>query len=79
MAGEAREDRGRGNPLSDTERACRHYNISEEEYLSDPDSYPLPKRGTGLTSGNSIVSGLGIVGLVLAVSGVIGLAIKKNR
>jgi len=42
------EERGKGIPLSDIERACRHYNITKEEYLACPDCYPLPDRGTGL-------------------------------
>jgi len=46
--GQAREDRGKGIPLDDTQRAARHYNISPEEYLGCPDCYPLPDRGAGL-------------------------------
>jgi len=46
--GQAREDRGKGIPLDDIERAMRHYNISREEYLAHPAAYPLPDRGTGL-------------------------------
>jgi len=42
------EERGKGTPLTDLERACRHYGITEEEYLSCPECYPLPPRGTGL-------------------------------
>ena len=45
----AREERGKGVPLQDSERAARHYDISVEEYLDNPDLYPLPERGTGLT------------------------------
>lgn len=43
------EERGRGQPLEDIERACRHYGITEEEYCANPEAYPLPERGTGLT------------------------------
>ncbi|MBU0847035.1 hypothetical protein KKH23_07565 [Patescibacteria group bacterium] len=46
---QAREDRGKGDPLNDAERACRHYSITPEEYWADPVAYPLPDRGTGLT------------------------------
>jgi hypothetical protein len=48
--GQAREgeERGRGVQLTDTQRACRHYNITEAEYLAHPERYPLPERGTGL-------------------------------
>jgi len=47
-ARQAREERGKGVPLTDPERAARHYDISVEEYLDNPDLYPLPERGTGL-------------------------------
>jgi hypothetical protein len=43
------EERGRGIPLNDIERACRHYGITEDEYCAHPEAYPLPDRGTGLT------------------------------
>jgi len=43
------EERGRGVPLIDVERACRHYNITKEEYFAHPERYPLPERGTGLS------------------------------
>jgi len=79
MPGKAREDRGRGNPLNDAERAARHYNISIDEYLADPDSYPLPARGTGLTSGSGVASGLGVVGLIFGVSAAIALAVNRKR
>lgn len=48
--GRAREDeeRGKGQPLDDAERACRHYGITPEEYCAHPEQYPLPERGTGL-------------------------------
>lgn len=78
MNGRAREDRGQGQPLGDVERACRHYNITEEEYCAHPERYPLPQRGTGLTSGN-LVTGLGIVGLIFAVSIVVAVATTKRR
>jgi hypothetical protein len=45
------QERGRGIPLTDIERACRHYGITEEEYYAHPELYPLPDRGTGLTGG----------------------------
>lgn len=41
-------ERGYGKPRSDTERAMAHYGITEEEYLANPEKYPLPERGTGL-------------------------------
>ena len=44
----AREERGKGTRLEDPERAARHYDISVEEYLDNPNLYPLPERGTGL-------------------------------
>jgi len=47
--GKARESRGKGVPLADPERACRHYSITPEEYWANPEAYPLPERGTGLT------------------------------
>lgn len=48
--GQARqgEERGRGNPYGDAERACRHWGISPEQYLACPGCYPLPDRGAGL-------------------------------
>lgn len=51
MAGQAREgeDRGRGLPYTDVQRACRHYGIDEIEYYRHPGRYPLPERGTGLS------------------------------
>ena len=45
------EERGRGIPLDDIQRACQHYGITEEEYCTHPEAYPLPDRGTGLTGG----------------------------
>ena len=45
----AREDRGRGVPLTDEERAERHY----EQY----GTYDLPPRGTGLSTGKLKISG----------------------
>jgi len=79
MPGKAREDRGRGNPLNDAERAARHYNIPEEEYLADPGAYPLPARGTGLTSGSDFMNGALVVGLALGVSAAIALLINRKR
>lgn len=46
--GQAREERGRGIPYTDIQRACRHYGISPEQYLACPQCYPLPDRGAGL-------------------------------
>jgi hypothetical protein len=46
------EERGRGIPLSTVERACRHYGITPEQYLANPEAYPLPERGAGLQGGN---------------------------
>jgi len=46
------EERGRGVPLEDIDRACRHYGITPEEYHANPEAYPLPERGTGLTGGS---------------------------
>jgi len=39
---------GYGRPRSDIERAMAHYGITEGEYLTHPERYPLPERGTGL-------------------------------
>ena len=46
--GQAREERGRGIPLDNAQRAARHYGITPEQYLACPQCYPLPDRGTGL-------------------------------
>jgi len=46
--GQAREDRGKGIPLDDAQRAARHYGITPEQYLACPTCYPLPDRGAGL-------------------------------
>jgi len=43
------EERGRGVPLEDIDRVCRHYGITPEEYYANPEAYPLPERGTGLS------------------------------
>jgi hypothetical protein len=43
------QERGRGVPLDDIERACRHYGITPEQYYENPGLYPLPERGTGLS------------------------------
>lgn len=40
--------RRKGIPRSDIERAISHYGITEEEYLSHSEWYPLPERGYGL-------------------------------
>jgi hypothetical protein len=42
------EERGKGQPLDDVQRACKHYGITPEEYAAHPELYPLPERGTGL-------------------------------
>lgn len=34
-------------PRDDIERAMAHYGITAEEYLSNPQMYPLPGRGFG--------------------------------
>jgi len=49
--GQAREgqERGRGIPLDDLQRAVRHYGVPEDEILRHPELYPLPPRGTGLS------------------------------
>ena len=49
-----RKRNGKGIPLIDIERAMSHYGITEEEYLSHPECYPLPERGYGLTTGNEV-------------------------
>jgi len=56
MLNQAREgeERGRGIPRTDFERAITHYGITEEEYCAHPDWYPLPERGYGLTTGNEV-------------------------
>jgi len=54
---QARKDRGRGQRLEDIERASRHYGITPEEYLANPEAYPLPERGTGLSQGGTIMRG----------------------
>jgi len=48
--GQARqgEERGKGIPLDDLQRAARHYGVTEDEVLACPDCYPVPERGTGL-------------------------------
>lgn len=45
---QAREERGKGIPLNDLQRAARHYGVTEDEVLRNPEKYPLPPRGTGL-------------------------------
>jgi len=75
----AREDRGRGQPLNDAERAARHYNITPEEYLDCPSCYPLPNRGTGLTSGSEVMDGVVVLGLVLGVSAAISLYMNRKK
>lgn len=48
-AGMSRRAGAYGIPRTDIERAMNHYNITEAQYLADPESYPLPPRGTGLS------------------------------
>ena len=45
------KERGYGIPRTDIERAMAHYNITEAEYCANPETYSLPERGTGLTTG----------------------------
>lgn len=45
------KERGDGIPRSDVERAVSHYGITEAQYCANPEAYPLPSRGTGLTTG----------------------------
>ena len=53
-----------GNPRTDAERAMNHYGITEDEYLTNPDDYPLPARG----SRSGVDSGIGwILIAILAV------------
>lgn len=37
-----------GAPRSNMERAMNHYGITKNQYMSCPECYPLPARGTGL-------------------------------
>jgi hypothetical protein len=37
-----------GIPKDDIQRAMTHYGITAEEYLSNPQMYPLPGRGSGI-------------------------------
>jgi hypothetical protein len=46
------EEWGRGIPLTDIERACRHYGITPDQYLACPECYLLPERGAGLVRAN---------------------------
>lgn len=78
--GQAREDRGKGVPLNDIERACRHYGITPEEYWANPDAYPLPDRGTGLTIGQGPYSFIPpIIFFGSLASLIVGATIKKLR
>lgn len=80
---QAREgnERGKGNPYGDVERACRHWNITPEEYLSCPECYPLPPRGTGLSTNGEDGIGVGLAclfaGLATAMVVVVWKATKK--
>lgn len=81
MAGQAREgeERGRGLPYSDVQRACRHYGIDEMEYYRHPERYPLPERGTGLSQGSSTsnVWPFAILGSIGAL--LVGFIVKGKR
>ena len=83
MISQAREGeaRGRGIPRDTTERACNHYGITPEEYLACPECYPLPPRGTGLTTNREGGIGIGLaclfVGLATAMVVVVWKATKK--
>jgi hypothetical protein len=46
----ASTQRRMGEPRDDIERAMNHYNISMDEYFANPQLYPLPERGTGLSA-----------------------------
>lgn len=43
-------ERQYGQPRTNVERAIAHYGITEEEYCANPEAYPLPERGTGLSN-----------------------------
>lgn len=44
----SRISRNGGVPRTDMERAMNHYSISPEQYMTCPQCYPLPPRGTGI-------------------------------
>jgi len=75
------KERGRGIPRSEVERAISHYGITEAEYSAHPENYPLPERGTGLTTGSAAgsnpVTGIGLG--ALAIIGLIIWALAKRR
>jgi len=80
MRGQAREGegRGKGEPLVDADRACRHYDITPEQYWACPSCYPLPDRGTGLSSNGTGVHWPTV--LALSAAGLlVGLIIAKVR
>jgi len=70
------QDRGRGEPLVDVDRACRHYDITPEQYQVCPSCYPLPERGTGLSSGFNEVPWATVLAISVA-SLVVGLIVAK--
>lgn len=73
------EERGRGVPYTDVDRATRHYGIDPETYYQCPECYPLPGRGAGLTrrvtQGDNQNMGVGILILGI-VAGAIAIARK---
>lgn len=66
-----------GIPRSDIERAVNHYGITEAQYCANPDAYPLPARGSGLTTGEASGSGLGW--LVVALVALLLLGGRKQK
>lgn len=70
------QERGKGEPLFDIDRACRHYGITPEQYWLCPSCYPLPERGTGLSSGFDEVPWATVLAISVA-SLVVGLILSK--
>ena len=78
--GQAREERGKGVPLTDVERACRHYEITPGEYWANPEAYPLPDRGTGLPISQGTYSFIApIIVFGSLASLIVGATLKKLR
>jgi len=73
---QARQDRGKGEPLVDVDRACRHYGITPQQYWACPSCYPLPDRGTGLSSNGAGVHWPTVLA-ISAASLLVGLIIAK--
>lgn len=75
------KERGYGIPRDDVERAMSHYGITETEYCANPEAYPLPERGAGLTTGRAAGSnpgpGFGLGTLAVIVLIIWGLARKR--